>query len=67
MTNTAQKPSNELHAPIIDLRAWRDAELGLGRELATASAAVARLDERVSVHPNCDALIARLALREVCD
>lgn len=51
----------------IDLRVWRDAEKSLGRELAAASVAVARLDERIAVHPKQDALIARLALREVCD
>ena len=67
MANTAHKPSNESSILGIDLRAWRHAEKEFGRELAAAAAAVARLDERITVHPKRDALIARLALREVCD
>ena len=67
MTNTAHKPSSEPSILGIDLRAWRDAERALGRELAEAAAAAARLDERITVHPKRDALITRLALREVCD
>lgn len=58
---------NNLTTSRVDLRAWRVAEQGLGRELALASAAVARLDERIAVHPKHDAVLARLALREVCD
>lgn len=51
----------------IDLRAWRDAEHSLTRELAVTSATVARLDERITVHSKRNALITRLAIREVCD
>jgi len=51
----------------VSLNAWRDAEQKLGRVLAEASAALARLDERIAVHSKRDALIARLALSEVCD
>ena len=51
----------------VDLRLWRDAETKLGTELAEATAALARLDERLLVHPHRDALIARLAMIEVCD
>ena len=64
---TALEPPKDRHAPMIDLHAWRDAERALGRELALAVAAVARLDERIAVHPKRNALIVRLALREVCD
>ena len=39
----------------------------MGRDLAAATAAIARLDERLSVHPQRTALIARLAMLEVCD
>jgi len=51
----------------VDLRGWREAEQKLGRELADATAAFTRLDERLAVHPKHDALITRLALTEVCD
>jgi len=51
----------------VDLRAWRDAEHALGDDLAKATAALARLDERLLVHPHRAALIARLAILEVCD
>lgn len=51
----------------VDLRAWRDAEHSLGRTLASATSAFARLDERIAVHANSEALIARLALTETCD
>ena len=51
----------------IDLRAWRDAEEKLGRLLSNAVAALTRLDERLSLHPHRNALIARLAMLEVCD
>ena len=51
----------------IDLRPWREAEAALGQNLAGASAALARLDERLHVHPKREALIARLAMLEVCD
>jgi hypothetical protein len=46
---------------------WREAEAKLGRELGEATTALARLDERLLIHPHRDALIARLALLEVCD
>lgn len=51
----------------IDLGPWHKAETALGRELATASAALARLDERLLIHPHRDALVTRLAVLEVCD
>ena len=51
----------------VDLRRWRDAENQLGTELAKATAAIARLDERLLVHPHRGALITRLAIQEVCD
>ena len=51
----------------VDLRAWREAEQTVGHELAKATAAIARLDERLLVHPHRDALVARLAMLEVCD
>lgn len=51
----------------VDLRLWREAESKLGTELVEATAALARLDERLLVHPQRAALIARLAMLEVCD
>jgi len=51
----------------VDLKAWREAERKLGRELGEATTALARLDERLLVHPHRDAVIARLAMLEVCD
>lgn len=51
----------------LNLAAWRAAETNLGRELGEATTALARLDERLLVHPHRDALIARLAMLEVCD
>jgi len=51
----------------VDLRQWLDAENKLGRQLGEATTALARLDERLLVHPHRDALIARLAMLEVCD
>ena len=51
----------------IDLRPWHDAERKQGRQLGEAMTAIARLDERLLVHPHRDALIARLAMLEVCD
>ncbi len=65
-TNAAPTSSGALSGGV-DLQAWHSAEECLGRELALAAAAVARLDERIAVHPKRDALILRLALREVCD
>lgn len=46
---------------------WREAERKLGRELGEATTAIARLDERLLLHPHRDALISRLAMLEVCD
>lgn len=51
----------------VDLRMWREAERKLGRELGEANTAIARLDERLLLHPHRDALIARLAMMEICD
>ena len=51
----------------VDLRLWRTAENQLGTNLAKATAAIARLDERLLLHPHREALIARLAMLEVCD
>jgi len=51
----------------VGLGAWRDAEQKQGRHLGEAMTATARLDERLLVHPHRDALIARLAMLEVCD
>ena len=76
MASAAPNSSSSTHGPSvsdcksssgIDLRAWQEAEQKLSRTLASTSDAVARLDERVALHPNRNALITRLALREVCD
>jgi len=48
-----------------DISEWRRAETRLGRRLADAAAAVARLDERLWCSPN--GLCERLALMEVAD
>ena len=58
---------NRRPASGVDLRQWRGAENKLGREFREATTALARLDERLLVHPHRDALIARLAMLEVCD
>ena len=59
--------SNGPPASGVDLRQWRDAENKLGRDLGNATTALARLDERLLIHPHREALIARLAMLEVCD
>lgn len=51
----------------VDLRAWRNAESRIAPHLLEASTALARLDERLLLHPQRTAIIARLALQEVCD
>jgi len=64
-TNRSQPDVGRLPASV--LRGWGEAETKLGRELGEATTALARLDERLLIHPNRDALIARLAMLEVCD
>jgi len=51
----------------VDLRGWHAAEDGLGRALSRATAAMARLDERLHLSANREALIERIALLETCD
>lgn len=60
-------PTTQPATSAIDLRDWHTAEAAIGQNLAGASAALARLDERLLLHPKREALIARLAMLEVCD
>jgi hypothetical protein len=66
-TNNGTRDVGRLPASPVDLKGWRQAEDGIGRALSRASAALARLDERLSISPHRDALISRIALLEVCD
>lgn len=67
LKNNGPTASGTARPARVDLRPWRDAENNLGTELAEATAALVRLDERLLVHPHRTALIARLAMVEVCD